>query len=198
MATARASDGTKLHYEVTPSAPLLGRGNDPVLMIQGLGADSSGWAFQRLVFATRHRVVALDNRGAGRSAKPAGPYALTQMADDALAVLDAAGIERAHVVGASMGGAIAQILAVRHPERVASLVLACTSCRNHAWRRQLLESWMHIAATDGMHALGRSAMRWLVGPRSLRRFAPALGLVGPMLLGAPAAASGRGSRARHD
>ena len=187
MATARASDGTKLHYEVTPSAPLLGRGNDAVLMIQGLGADISGWAFQRLVFATRHRVVALDNRGAGRSAKPAGPYALTQMADDALAVLDAAGIERAHVVGASMGGAIAQILAIRHPERVASLVLACTSCRNQAWRRQLLESWMHIAATDGMHALGRSAMRWLVGPRSLRRFAPALGLVGPMLFGAPAA-----------
>ena len=60
------------------------------------------------------------------------------MADDAIAVLDDAGVETAHVVGASMGGAIAQIVALRHPERVRSLTLACTACRNHPWRRELL------------------------------------------------------------
>ena len=63
------------------------------------------------------------------------------MADDAIAVLDAAGVEQAHVMGASMGGAIAQIVALRHPERVRSLTLACTACRNHPWRRELLSEW---------------------------------------------------------
>jgi 3-oxoadipate enol-lactonase len=185
MATAVAADGTRLHYESIPAAPLLGRGKDPVLMIQGLGADMTGWAFQRLAFAARHRVVALDNRGAGRSDKPTGPYDLVAMAEDAIAVLDAAGIERAHVMGASMGGAIAQILAVTHPERVLSLVLACTAARNHPWREELFRQWIRVAADDGMQALGRTAMRWLVGPRSLRRFAPALGFAAPLLMSAP-------------
>ena len=63
------------------------------------------------------------------------------MAQDAIEVLDAEGIERAHVVGASMGGVIAQIIGVVHPERVRSLVLACTACRHHAWRRELLADW---------------------------------------------------------
>ena len=102
-----------------------------------------------------------------------------------LAVLDAADIPSAHIVGASMGGAIAQILAVRNPERVASLTLACTACRNHPWRHELLLSWVDVATTQGMRALCRTAMRWMVGPRSLRRFAPALGLMAPLLLGAP-------------
>jgi 3-oxoadipate enol-lactonase len=186
MATARAVDGTRIHYESIPAAPVLGRGHDPVLLVQGLGADMNGWAFQRLALAGRHRVVAFDNRGAGRSDKPIGPYDLLAMADDAIAVMDAAGIERAHVVGASMGGAIAQILTVLYPERVSSLVLACTAARNHPWREELFRQWIQVAANDGMQALGRTAMRWLVGPRSLRRFAPALGLVAPMLMSAPA------------
>ena len=107
-------------------------------MIQGLGADKHGWTLQRLALAPGYRTVALDNRGAGRSDKPHGPYSLEQMADDAMAVLDDAGIESAHIVGASMGGAIAQIVALKHPERVRSLTLACTACRNHPWRRELL------------------------------------------------------------
>ena len=116
MSKVRASDGVGLHYGV------LGRArHEPVLMIQGLGADMSGWAFQRAAFAASYRTIAFDNRGAGRSDKPYGAYSLEQMADDAIAVLDAVGVERAHVMGASMGGAIAQILAVRHPERVRSL-----------------------------------------------------------------------------
>ena len=63
------------------------------------------------------------------------------MAEDAIAVLDAEGIERAHVVGASMGGVIAQIIGVMHPERVRSLTLACTACQHHEWRRELLAEW---------------------------------------------------------
>ena len=107
------------------------------------------------------------------------------MADDAVAVLDAAGVERAHVVGASMGGAIAQVLAVRHPDRVRSLVLACTACRHHDWRRELLAEWAAVANERGMAELSRRAMRWLVGPRSLRRFWPALGTLGPLAMRVP-------------
>ena len=110
-------------------------------MLQGLGTDSRGWALQRFAFGRRHRCFAVDNRGVGGSSGAPHPFSLEQMADDAVAVLDAEGVESAHVMGASMGGVIAQILAVRHPERVRSLVLACTSCRHHEWRRELFAEW---------------------------------------------------------
>ena len=180
MAFTRAADGTGLHFDAL-GLP----GREPVLMIQGLGADKTGWVLQRCAMAPHFRTIALDNRGAGRSDKPFGLYHLDEMADDAVAVLDAAGVERAHVVGASMGGAIAQVLAVRHPDRVRSLVLACTACRHHDWRRELLAEWAAIANERGMAELSRRAMRWLVGPRSLRRFWPALGTLGPLAMRVP-------------
>jgi len=180
MATARSSDGTNVHFQVLgrPSSP-------PVLLVPGLGEDLVGWTLQRVAFAPRYRTIAFDNRGVGRSDKPPGPYTLDQMVADAVAVLDAAGVESAHVVGLSMGGVISQALGVMHPSRVRSLTLVCTACRNHPWRRQLLEEWAHTAATRGMRVCSHEAMRWLVGPRSLRRFAPALGMVGPLALQCP-------------
>ena len=114
----------------------------PLLMIQGLGADSRGWALQRMAFGRRHRCYRHRQPGRRRVGdRPPGPYSLEQMARDAVAVLDAEGVERAHVMGASMGGVIAQIIAVLHPERARSLVLACTACRHHEWRRELLAEW---------------------------------------------------------
>jgi 3-oxoadipate enol-lactonase len=178
MAWARSSDGIRLHYDV------LGRAGAPaVLMIQGLGADKHGWDMQRFVLAARYRVIAFDNRGAGRSDKPFGLYSLEQMADDAIAVLDHAGVERAHVVGASMGGAIAQIVALKHQERIRSLTLACTACRNHPWRRELLSGWATHATERGMAAMPREAARWVIGPRSFRRLVPAFGWLGPLAMG---------------
>ena len=175
MAYARASDGARLHYEVT------GRpGGDAVLMIQGLGADKSGWNLQRMVLGLRYRVIALDNRGAGRSDQPFGTYTLEQMADDAVTVLDHAGFDTAHVVGASMGGVIAQLVALHHPHRVRSLTLACTACRNHEWRRELVAGWAATASERGMGAMTREAARWVIGPRSWRRMWPAIGWLGPM------------------
>lgn len=180
MPYARSTDGIRVHYEV------FGRPNAPaVLMIQGLGADKHGWDMQRFVLAARYRVIALDNRGAGRSDKPFGHYSLEQMADDAISVLDAVGVERAHVVGASMGGAISQIVALKHPDRVRSLTLACTACRNHPWREELLRSWASRASEQGMGAMTREAARWVIGPRSFRRLLPAFGWLGPLAMGRP-------------
>jgi 3-oxoadipate enol-lactonase len=181
MPYVRSTDGVRLHYRET------GRRSGPaVLMIQGLGADKHLWDLQRIALAPWYRTIALDNRGAGRSDKPYGAYSMEQMADDAAAVLDDAGVESAHVVGASMGGVICQIMALRHPERVRSLILACTACRHHAWRKELLAEWAETAQTVGMGAMTAGAARWVIGPRSFRRLAPAIGWMGPLALSRPA------------
>jgi 3-oxoadipate enol-lactonase len=170
-----AIDGTRIHYEVT------GRiGRTPVLMIQGLGASKNAWNLQRIAMATRFRIISFDNRGAGRSDKPTEPFTLEQMADDAIAVLDAAGIETAHVVGASMGGVISQIVAVKYPHRVRSLTLVCTACRNHPWRQELLQSWAKTAEEKGMIEVGKEAAQWVMSPRSFRRLVPAFTWMGPL------------------
>src|SRR3954463_7699123 len=157
MSHALADDGVSLHYEMFGR-----RHGEPVLMIQGLGVDSRGWLLQRPAIGSRYRGIVFDNRGVGRSGKPVGSYDLEQMAADAVSVLDAAGIESAHVVGASMGGVIAQIMAVRDPDRVRSLVLACTACRHLGWRRELLEDWAATAQAQGMRVFANRSMRWLV------------------------------------
>lgn len=180
MSYAIASDGVRLHYEAIGR-----RSATPLLMIQGLGADKHLWDLQRYVFATRYRVVAHDNRGAGRSDKPFGSYSLERMAEDAIAVLDHAEIETAHVVGASMGGAISQVLAIMYPDRIRSLSLVCTSCSNHQWRRDLLGSWADTAQEQGMGAMTAQAARWVIGPRSLRRMWPAFGWLGPIATSRP-------------
>ena len=94
------------------------RGQDePILFIMGLGYPSAMWHRTRPALAARYRTIALDNRGAGRSDTPPGPYSIRLMASDAAAVLDAAGIESAHVFGVSMGGMIAQEFALQYPLR---------------------------------------------------------------------------------
>jgi 3-oxoadipate enol-lactonase len=160
-----ASDGTGI------AASTWGRRDGtPILAIQGLGMDARGWALQRGPFGRQHRCLAPDNRGTGNSDAPEGPYDLLRMARDAVEVLDDAGIERAHIVGASMGGVIAQIIGVLYPDRVRSLTLACTACRHHDWRRELLAEWAEVVSERGMSALTEDGMRWLIGPRLHRRF----------------------------
>jgi 3-oxoadipate enol-lactonase len=181
VATTTAGDGVAIYYETW------GRG-EPLLLLPGLGADLRLWVCQRHVFGRRFRCIALDSRGAGRSGKPVGPYSLEQMAADAVAVLDAEGIGSAHLLGFSMGSYAAQLLAVRHPERVRSLVLAGTACRHHSWRRDLLGEWVALASERGMHVMARRALPWLVGPRTIRRFGLGLNLLWPLILSQPAAA----------
>lgn len=99
----------------------------PLLLINGLGSDRREWIGQVPAFAPRFRVVVFDNRGSGESESPRGPYTTARMADDAAALMSCLGVKRAHVLGASLGGMIAQELALRQPGMVDKLVLACTS-----------------------------------------------------------------------
>jgi 3-oxoadipate enol-lactonase len=121
MPTADAN-GIRIHYEVH------GEGR-PLLLILGLGADVSEYTALIDQLAARSRVIAFDNRGAGRTDKPDAPYSIELMAADALGVMDALGVTRADVLGISLGGRIALELALGHPERVERLILVSTSAR---------------------------------------------------------------------
>lgn len=112
--------GVNIHYSER------GEG-DPLLLIMGFGLPGDAWTAS-LPFLQGFRAISFDNRGTGQSDAPEGPYTMAQMADDAAGVLAHLRIERAHVYGMSMGGMIAQELALRHPRTVRSLVLGCTTC----------------------------------------------------------------------
>ena len=130
----------RMHYEIA------GQG-DPVLLISGLSAPAVNWALQVKALAPHFQVVTLDNRGVGETDLPPEPvYTTGQLAADAAAALRHLKIARAHVVGASMGGTIAQELALRHPRCVRSLVLACTWGEADARFLHTIEAWMALAS----------------------------------------------------
>ncbi len=113
------NDGVRLAYELAGEGP-------PLLLIHGLGYSRQGWGKLPELLAPRFTVIRFDNRGVGESDVPEGPYAPLGMARDALAVIRAAGFERAHVLGTSLGGMVAQEFALSFPQHVDRLVLACT------------------------------------------------------------------------
>jgi len=171
MSTAKVG-AIDMYYEEQGSG-------DPLLLIMGLAADSQAWLFQVPDFAAHYRTITFDNRGVGRSSKPAGPYSIAGMADDAAGLLDELKIERAHVVGVSMGGMIAQELALQHPSRVRGLVLACTFPEPdegvRRTREQSLSELGGSVGTDGKVALDLSKIDPMMVFQSLmpRVFTPA-------------------------
>jgi pimeloyl-ACP methyl ester carboxylesterase len=117
-------DGQRIAYEVRGAWR---RGRPCLLLIQGLGFDRTGWRPLLRRLSRHFRLVLFDNRGSGRSDPAAEQLQVADMARDAVTVLDAAGIERAHVLGVSLGGMVAQEVAIRYPERVDRLVLLSTT-----------------------------------------------------------------------
>lgn len=134
MPTAQIN-GINLYYEEMGSG-------EPLLLIMGLGGHSMHWLFQSSVLSQSYRVIVFDNRGAGRSDAPAGPYTTREMAADAAGLLDHLGIQRARVVGWSMGGMIAQELALARPEQVERLVLLASLAKQKEWAG----AWLSFAA----------------------------------------------------
>ena len=112
------TNGIRLHYEV------YGDG-EPIVFISPFAAPAMAWFFQVRAFRKHYRVVAFDNRGAGRSSKPAGPYTTKMMAADTIGLMDHLGIAQANILGYSMGSMIARGIAINHPERVRKLILGC-------------------------------------------------------------------------
>jgi pimeloyl-ACP methyl ester carboxylesterase len=135
-----------VHYEVEGEGPAL-------IMIMGLGCPGALWRYQVPELSRHFRVITFDNRGIGRSTKPPGPYSTDIMADDTAELMHHLGIERAHVLGMSMGGAIAQKVAIRHPELVDHLILSCTWCGTNRFGQELLGAWRAVAERAGMDTL---------------------------------------------
>ena len=102
---------------------------EPLIMIIGIGSDRSNWRQQTRLFKKYYRTITFDNRGWGKSDRPTGPYTIKMMGDDTISLMDHLGIPIAHILGVSMGGMIAQEIAINHPERVNKLVLGCTFAR---------------------------------------------------------------------
>ena len=128
------ANGQTLYYEVHGDG-------EPLLCVMGLAADVLAWALQLPAFSARHRTIVFDNRDVGRSSQASEPYGITDMARDALALADALELERFHLLGVSMGGAIAQEMAVQAPERLRTVTLGMTFAAGGGWARSLSAVW---------------------------------------------------------
>ena len=118
-------NGINIGYDIEGTGP-------PLVLIMGLGVDRSGWRYQVPAFRNSYRVVTFDNRGVGLSDKPPGPYSPALMAEDTIGLMGLLEIEKAHIMGISMGGLIAQEIAINYPGRVFKLVLGSTwACQDN-------------------------------------------------------------------
>jgi len=137
---------------------------DPLVLVMGFGGDHLAWGLQIPAFAAKYRVIAFDNRGVGQSDTPDTPYTTPMMADDTVGLMDVLGIARAHVCGVSMGGMIAQEIALRHPARVRTLQLHATLARPDAYMHALSDVWRELRPSIGREEWLRSLALWLFAP----------------------------------
>ena len=159
--------GLRVSYETD------GKG-EPLLLIPGLGDDHHVFGPLREAARGQHRLILVDNRDAGASDEASAPYGTAEMAQDALAILEQLGVGRFHVLGVSMGGAIAQQVALQAPDRVASLVLVSTWGRTDPFLHAVFEGWrlMISRLTPGQFLATQAP--WLLSPRFLASPTPEL------------------------
>jgi 3-oxoadipate enol-lactonase len=153
--TARSGDGTRIAWRAYSEG-------EPVVLVMGFMGSGHAWFRLLPHIAASRRAIVLDNRGTGGSDRPLGLWSMTDLADDVRAVLDDAGVEHPHVVGASMGGMVVQHLALDHPERVRSLALCCTSPR--AGGRSGPPPWRMLASLALRPVLGAGRTIRIVAP----------------------------------
>lgn len=150
-------DDAELYYEET------GKG-DPLLLVPGLGGVGAFWTPQVADFSRDFRVITHDHRGCGQSTHSRIKYSVEQMAEDVVRLMDKLGIESAHYVGHSTGGAMGQILAIEHPTRLRSLVLSATWAGPDPFFRRLFEARRETLMTSGVEAYLRSSILMLAPP----------------------------------
>ena len=166
MASIARAD-CELHYELTG-------GGIPLLLIQGVGVVGGGWRPQIEGLAGSFQMLTFDNRGIGRSIPCRGPVTIEAMAEDARALMDAAGWKSAHVAGHSMGGVIAQQLALDVPDRVRSLSLLCTFARaKDGARLTPWVLWMTLRTRIGTRRMRSRAFLEMLYPRDFEQFSDA-------------------------
>ena len=136
----------------------------PVIFVSGLGGQGAYWREQAACFARRFDVVTYDHRGIGQSERSKPPYTIEGMAADLIGLMDALDVPRAHVVGHSTGGAIAQILAIEHPKRLASVVIAGSWTRADPYFRRLFALRKDVLLRLGPEAYLQSASLFLYPP----------------------------------
>ena len=147
----------ELYYEET------GRG-EPLLLVPGLSGRGSFWANQAPDFSRDFRVIVHDHRGTARSTHSRIRYSVEQMADDVLRLMDALGVDSAHLVGHSTGGAIGQVIALEHPHRLRSLVLSATWAGPDPYFQRLFESRKGVLLSQGVEAYLRASALFLAPP----------------------------------
>ena len=158
MPTARVND-IGIYYQEAGAG-------DPLVLLMGWGGDHTAWALQVAAFSSEFRCISPDNRGAGRSDQPDTPYTIQTMADDTVRLLDALGINQAHIAGLSMGGMIAQEIAINYPGRVRTLQLHATLARVDPFLRAVGRSLLHARAALGREEYVRLLLTWVLSPRT--------------------------------
>lgn len=151
------SNGTKIYYQVR------GTGT-PLVLLMGFGADGNTWEPHLRVYEKYFKCIVIDNRGVGKSDQPAGPYSTAMMALDTVAVMQHAGVSKAHVAGISMGGAIAQELAIHFPHMVQSVVLTSTWPAFNNYAKTVYENLKKIRVSVSAEVFMELLQLWIYAP----------------------------------